>query len=70
MRSVKYLLIGISLILGACCTSDIEHLAPETFDAEWVFIEVVPNEVSACLKQEDVIRLRGILNRCESYHEE
>lgn len=38
----------------------------QPFDADWKFCEVVPGEQMACLKQEDVEKLREALIRCGS----
>ncbi len=39
------------------------------FDANWEFLAIPGEPTKACLKQDDVIRLKWILNSCEPEEE-
>lgn len=71
VRSVKRSVIVILLPFAAClslsgCTMLGKKPKPEPFHGEWQFCEVVPQQPLACLKQEDVEKLREALIRCNS----
>ncbi len=53
-------------LAGACATRAPAPITPLKFDADWAFIDVAPNDTRACLKQDDVIRLRELLIRAGS----
>ncbi len=54
---------ALALLLSACATTP----TPTKFDGDWEFYQVTPfEEPRACLKEEDVKKLRELLIRCES----
>jgi len=52
----------IFLVLSSCVSPKIK---PKPFLGEWSFMLNENGEVLACLKQDDVMKLREILIRCE-----
>lgn len=57
------LLIAFLIICSQGCASNPRG---SSFDAQWAFCEVIPMEESwACLKKNDVIKLKTILNECK-----
>lgn len=61
-NSKNFLILSVALLLSACATEP----KSTKFDGDWEFYEVTPfEEPRACLKKEDVKKLRELLIRCE-----
>lgn len=63
MQKIRLSLM-LFLILNSGCAS---HPKAVSFDGNWELVDAGPDQpVKACLKEEDVDKLREILIRCES----
>lgn len=59
---LKRLMIFLTISLSLSCA----HEVPATdFDADWEYLAVPGYPVKACLVQEDVVKLKRILNQCK-----
>lgn len=50
----------LSFLIGGCASTE-----PTRFDGKWEFCENNKGEKRACLKEEDVKKLREVLIRCK-----